>query len=107
MIVVMKPAATQMQVDHVVKRIEALGLRSHIIVGTERTVVAAVGSKRDTNAREALSTIDGVDSVVPILAPYKVASIEVQSERTVVNTGSLSVGGPQDRRHRRPLLGRK
>ena len=55
MIVVMKSGATQQQIDHVIERIEELGLRSHVIVGTDRTVVAALGEKRD-GAKQALET---------------------------------------------------
>jgi 3-deoxy-7-phosphoheptulonate synthase len=92
MIVVMKPDATQRQIDHVIERIEQLGLRSHVIVGTERTVVAALGEKRD-GAKQALETGEGVEKVVPILAPYKMASTEVKKERTVVEALHLKVGG--------------
>src|SRR5262249_30305021 len=91
MVVVMKPGASQAQVDHVIERIEQLGLRSHVIVGTELTVVAALGEKRD-GARQALETIEGVDKVVPILAPYKMASTEVKREPTVVQARGLKVG---------------
>src|SRR5438128_2800142 len=91
MIVVMKPGATQRQIDHVIERIEQLGLRSHVIVGTERTVVAALGEKRD-GAKQALETGEGVEKVVPILAPYKMASTEVKKERTVVVVRDLKVG---------------
>jgi 3-deoxy-7-phosphoheptulonate synthase len=91
MIVVMKPGATQQQIDHVIQNIEQLGLRSHIIVGTERTVVAALGEKRD-GAKQALETGEGVDKVVPILAPYKMASTEVKKERTCVKALALRVG---------------
>src|SRR5436853_6903475 len=92
MIVVMKPGATQQQLDHIVERIEQLGLRSQVIVGTDRTVVAALGEKRD-GAKQALETGEGVEKVVPILAPYKMASTEVKKERTVVETLRLKVGG--------------
>ena len=92
MIVVMKQGAEQHQIDTVIEHIEQLGLRSHIIVGTELTVVAALGEKRD-GARQALETLDGVDKVVPILAPYKVASLEVKKEPTVVTSHKLRVGG--------------
>lgn len=91
MIVVMKPGSTQKQIDHVVELIEALGLRSHIIVGTDRTVVAALGEKRD-GAKQALETGDGVEKVVPILAPYKMASTEVKKEPTCVAARQLNVG---------------
>jgi 3-deoxy-7-phosphoheptulonate synthase len=92
MIVVMRPDAAASQIDAVVERITQLGLRSHIIVGTERTVVAALGEKRD-GAKQALETVEGVEKVVPILAPYKMASTEVKKERTVVQAQGLQVGG--------------
>ncbi|MER3415566.1 MAG: 3-deoxy-7-phosphoheptulonate synthase [Gemmataceae bacterium] len=92
MIVVMQPGATQQQIQHIVEKIEQLGLKSHVIVGTERTVVAAIGEKRD-GAKQALETSDGVEKVVPILAPYKMASTEVKRERTVVRARSFEVGG--------------
>jgi 3-deoxy-7-phosphoheptulonate synthase len=92
MIVVMKLGARQQEVDEVIEHIEQLGLRSHVIVGTERTVVAALGEKRD-GAKQALETIEGVEKVVPILAPYKMASTEVKCEPTVVTARGLRVGG--------------
>ncbi|MFV2070450.1 MAG: 3-deoxy-7-phosphoheptulonate synthase [Pirellulales bacterium] len=92
MIVVMKHGATQEEIDHMIQRVEDLGLRSHVIVGTERTVIAAIGEHRNTD-KQSLERGSGVDEVVPILAPYKIASTEVKAERTVVQTGSLSVGG--------------
>jgi 3-deoxy-7-phosphoheptulonate synthase len=91
MIVVMKPEASQRQIDHVIERIEQLGLRSHVIVGTECTVIAALGEKRD-GAKQALETGEGVEKVVPILAPYKMASTEVKKERTLVEALGLKVG---------------
>jgi 3-deoxy-7-phosphoheptulonate synthase len=91
MIVVMKKGAPQEQVVHVVQRVEEFGLKAHVIYGTERTVVAAVGEKRDEH-RHSLESCLGVAEVVPILAPYKVASIEVKPERTVVRVGPFSAG---------------
>ena len=94
MIVVMKPGATPQQVQHMVRQVESLGLKAHVIVGAERTVIAAVGVKRDGN-KESLESGPGVAEVVPISAPYKVASREVKSDRTQVKAGSLTVGGTQ------------
>src|SRR5262249_44989627 len=94
MIVVMQPGASQRQIDHVIERIEQLGLRSHVIVGTERTVIAALGEKRD-GAKQALETGEGVEKVVPILAPFKIASTEVKKERTRVEVLHLKVGDGQ------------
>jgi 3-deoxy-7-phosphoheptulonate synthase len=91
MIVVMKKGATQEQIEHMIQRVEALGLKAHPIFGTERTVIAAVGEKRDEH-RSSLESGPGVAEVLPILAPYKVASREVKNEPTVVRAGSLTVG---------------
>jgi 3-deoxy-7-phosphoheptulonate synthase len=91
MIVVMKAGASQKQIDHIVELIEGLGLRSHIIQGTDRTVVAALGEKRD-GAKQALETGDGVEKVMPILAPYKMASTEVKKDPTCVEVLKLKVG---------------
>ncbi len=87
----MKPGASERQIGHVVERVEQLGLRSHVVVGTEITVVAALGEKRD-GAKQALETMDGVDKVVPILAPYKMASREVRKEPSRVVARQLAVG---------------
>lgn len=93
MIVVMKPGSTQSQIEHVVKLVREMGLKEHIIVGTERTVVAVIGNDRFKD-RSVMESVEGVDKVVPILAPYKMASREVKKERSVVPLGKLaSVGG--------------
>jgi 3-deoxy-7-phosphoheptulonate synthase len=92
MIIVMQAGATQQQLDHVVARVEGLGFKPHVIVGTERTVVAVVGDER-SGSSGGIETLPGVGAVLPILAPYKVASREVQTEPTVVRAGSLVVGG--------------
>ena len=92
MIVVMKPEATAANIEHMVERIESLGLKAHVIKGTERTVIAAVGADRRTH-KESLESGEGVASVMPILAPYKVASLEVKKEPTIIRAGSLVLGG--------------
>ncbi len=91
MIVVMKAGSSQESIAHVIKHIEHLGLKSHVIEGSECTVVAALGEKRD-GAKQALETCQGVDKVVPILAPYKMASYEVKPTPSVVKVHSFTVG---------------
>lgn len=91
MIVVMEQGATGPQIQHMVQRVEALGLKAHVIQGTERTVIAAIGEKRD-GTKESLASGPGVAEVVPILAPYKVASREVKKEPTQVSVLGLQVG---------------
>lgn len=95
MIVVMKLGSTPKQVEHVVKLVREMGLKEHVIVGTERTVVAVIGDDRFKD-RTVLGSVEGVDRVVPILAPYKMASKEVKKERTVVPLGgaiNAGIGG--------------
>ena len=91
MIVVMEKGATRQQIDHMIERVEALGLKAHPIVGTERTVIAAIGEKRE-QTKESLESGPGVAEVVPILAPYKVASREVKHEPTEVAVRDLRIG---------------
>ncbi|HEX5445261.1 MAG TPA: 3-deoxy-7-phosphoheptulonate synthase [Pirellulales bacterium] len=92
MIVVMKRNAQPAEVDHMVERVENLGLKAHVLRGVERTVIAAIGAERD-GLKESLESGSGVAEVLPILAPYKVASREVKNEPTVVSVGGLKVGG--------------
>ena len=92
MIVVMKKKATDEMIQSVASRIEQMGLKAHIIKGTERTVIAAIGEKRN-GEQQTLSGLDEVDKVVPILAPYKVASLETKAEPTTVRTHDLVLGG--------------
>jgi 3-deoxy-7-phosphoheptulonate synthase len=97
MIVVMKAGSTPKQVEHVIERVREMGLKDHVIVGTERTVVACIGNDRFKD-RSALETVEGVEKVVPILAPYKMASSEMKKERSVVpliygQPKSAAIGG--------------
>jgi 3-deoxy-7-phosphoheptulonate synthase len=92
MIVVMELDASGEQIDHAAERITALGLRAHVIRGTERTVIAVIGEERKIT-KETLEVIPGVSAVMPVLAPYKMASREVHHDPTVVHAGSFSAGG--------------
>lgn len=92
MIVVLKRGAADATVQKMARRIEELGLKAHVIVGTERTVIAAVGDKRN-GEKETLESCDDVEQVVPILAPYKVASREAKPDPTVVRVHDFAAGG--------------
>jgi 3-deoxy-7-phosphoheptulonate synthase len=90
-IVVMKPGASKEQIEHMIARVEELGLEAHPIYGTNRTVIACVGDKRGMDI-SILETGPAVEKVVPILSPYKMASREVKPEPTVVPVGSFPLG---------------
>src|SRR3954469_12478420 len=92
MIVVMKSGSTQDQIEHVINLVREMGLKEHVIVGTERTVIAAIGNDR-LKDKSKLETVEGVDKVMPVLAPYKMASREVRKDRTMITIGTGKVGG--------------
>lgn len=97
MIVVMQEGCSKEEVDHVVELVREMKLKDHVIVGTERTVVAVIGDDRFKD-RTALETCPGVDRVVPILAPYKIASKQTHPEPSVIELKSpngAKVGGNQ------------
>lgn len=95
MIIVMKPGASQAELDHVLSKVKELGFQPHPIVGTERTVIGCVGDEREKSQLQALESADGVESVMPILKPFKLASKEWKKEKSVVKVGDLSIGNNQ------------
>jgi 3-deoxy-7-phosphoheptulonate synthase len=84
MIIVMKAGASQQQIEHVFEKVQELGFRVHPIYGELRTVIACVGDERGKYRLQALETLDGVENVVPILKPFKLASREWNESRTVI-----------------------
>ncbi len=96
MIIVMKAGAVKKDRDEVLKRIKELGYKPHVIHGTTRDVIGAVGDERGKLVLHTLESLHGVESVVPILQPYKLASSEVKRERSVVRiSDTVSIGGPE------------
>jgi 3-deoxy-7-phosphoheptulonate synthase len=93
MMIVMKEGATESEIGHVVERIEQVGCSAHISKGELLTVIGAIGD-RDRVASLGLEGAPGVDHLVPILKPYKLASAQFRKgERTVVEVDGRKVGG--------------
>jgi 3-deoxy-7-phosphoheptulonate synthase len=92
MIVNMSESATEEQINHIIERIREAGYQPHVTRGTERTIVAAVGSGR-RHEIEALQVAPGVDNVVAIAQPFKLVSRQVKPQRTVVYVGGVPIGG--------------
>ncbi len=95
MIVVMRRDAKEEDIQAMIKQVESLQLKPTVLRGVERTVIAAIGDERDAAAVGVLESGAGVDEVLPVLAPYKLASLETKKEPTVVRAGSLTVGAGQ------------
>jgi len=93
MMIVMKPTATEDEVAAVIDRIESVGARAHPSRGEEVTVIGAIGDLEHITRLD-LEGADGVDRVVPILKPYKLASAQLRhGERTVLDIGGRRIGG--------------
>jgi 3-deoxy-7-phosphoheptulonate synthase len=92
MIVNMSESATEEQITHIIDRIREAGYQPHVTRGTERTIVAAVGSGR-RHEIEALQVAPGVDNVVAIAQPFKLVSRQVKPQRSIVYVGGVPIGG--------------
>ncbi|MEX0885712.1 MAG: 3-deoxy-7-phosphoheptulonate synthase [Phycisphaeraceae bacterium] len=95
MIVVMKPEATEQQVDHVCDLIREMGLTDHVIHGTELVVVAAIGEDRRKDQGR-VEQAPGVDRVMRVLAPYKLAAYETRKQRTQVRLNDNCIIGSSE-----------
>ena len=93
MIVEMKTGAPQQEVDSVVKKIKSLGLDVQLNQGTDKTVIAVLGSNTGQVPTDILAVLPGVESVTRIMKPYKLASREVKPEDTVVSVNGVEIGG--------------
>lgn len=92
MIIVLKPEATEREIDHVLDRLRELGLKSHISTGEERTIIGVIGDDRILQ-NQPLTAFPGVESVTPILAPWKLVSREFKRDNTVIDIGGVKIGG--------------
>jgi 3-deoxy-7-phosphoheptulonate synthase len=93
MMIVMKEGATEDQIQAVVDRVESVGCSAHVSPGELLTVIGAIGD-RDRVAALGLEGAPGVDHLVPILKPYKLASAQFRKgERTVIDVDGRKVGG--------------
>jgi 3-deoxy-7-phosphoheptulonate synthase len=92
MIIVLTPDATERQIDHILDRLRELGLKPHVSKGEERTIIGVIGDDRILQSQP-LTVFPGVESVTPILAPWKLVSREFKKENTVVDVSGIRIGG--------------
>lgn len=92
MIVVMKPGAKPEQIQHIIDRITQLGYQPHPIIGTDKAVIGAIGDERGKERLESLLAADGVEDVVRILKPFKLAGRELHTNDTIVNVDGVKIG---------------
>ncbi len=94
-IIVLKPSATEEDLRHIVKKLESRGLKANISKGTERIVIGVIGdtSKITEEEEDALRVMTGIEEVMRILKPYKLASRDFRAEDTVINVREKIIGG--------------
>jgi 3-deoxy-7-phosphoheptulonate synthase len=88
----MQAGAAESQIDHICERIREFGYTPHVIRGTERTVIAAIGPGDKKEHIEHMKSADGVEDAFPILQPFKLVSCEVKKQKTAIQVGDVSIG---------------
>jgi 3-deoxy-7-phosphoheptulonate synthase len=86
MIIVLRPDATEEQIEHIIEKVQKLGLKPHVSKGTERTIIGVIGPE-DVLAVTPLEVFPGVEKVMPVLSPYKLVSREFKPQDSVIDLG--------------------
>ncbi|MDP2839126.1 MAG: hypothetical protein Q8O11_03640, partial [Syntrophales bacterium] len=93
MIILMKKNATEEEISHVTEWITSVGYQSHLSRGVERTIIGAIGDDRGKERLRVLEALECVETVMPILQPFKLASREVRPTSTQVQVDGVAIGG--------------
>ena len=107
MMIVMKTTATEGEVQSVIDRVTRAGARPHLIRGEERAVIGAIGDAEHVVGLE-LEALDGVDQVMPITKPFKLASTQFRHDAgpSVLEIAGRRIGGPHFAMIAGPVHGR-
>jgi 3-deoxy-7-phosphoheptulonate synthase len=92
MIIIMNMDASQQEIQNVVGRVESLGFQIHLSQGEERTIIGVIGDERPLD-KDSLGRMRGVERIVPILRPFKLASRDFQQNDTIFQLNGHSIGG--------------
>ncbi len=94
-IIVLSRDATEKQLRHIIKKLESRGLQANISKGTERTIIGVIGdtSKVTEEEENAIRVMQGVEDVMRILKPFKLASRDFKAEDTTINVRGNIIGG--------------
>ncbi|MDF2524707.1 MAG: 3-deoxy-D-arabinoheptulosonate-7-phosphate synthase [Clostridiales bacterium] len=94
MIIVMKQSATREEINNIESKLSNLGFKTHPIYGEIKTVIGAIGDKGLLNTH-AISSMPGVERLVPIMKPYKLAGSELKQVPTIITVGDVKIGGEE------------
>src|SRR5438445_9523697 len=94
MLIVMKPSATGSEIDAVVKVVEAVGFRAHPMPGATRTAIGITGNEGPIDGRR-FENLAGVAEVIRVTKPYKLITLDLRPEKTIVRIGDATIGGDE------------
>lgn len=95
MIIVLKPQATETEVNHIIEKVKSLGLTPHVSKGSERTIIGVIGPE-DVLRVTPLEIFPGVENVIPVLAPFRLVSREFKKEDSLIDLGKgVVIGGKE------------
>lgn len=92
MIIVLRPGATEKEINHILDRVTELGLKHMVSRGVERTIIGVIGEE-DILRVQPLEAFPGVEKVLPVLKPYKLVSRDFKPEDTKINVKGIEIGG--------------
>ena len=95
MIIITQPSATEEQIERIVARVREFGLEPQINRGASRVIIGVIGPE-DLAREKPLAAMPGVEAIVPVLRPYKLASAEFRGEPSSVAIGDVQVGGNEN-----------
>src|SRR5215831_12809238 len=94
MLIVMKPNATAQQIDAVVEIVQAIGLRAHPMPGATRTAIGITGNEGPIDGRR-FENLPGVAEVIRVTKPYKLITLDLRPDKTVVRVADATIGGTE------------
>src|SRR3989441_11056047 len=92
MLIVMKPSATARDIDAIVRVVEGIGLRAHPMPGATRTAIGITGNQGPIDGRR-FENLPGVAEVIRVTKPYKLITLDLRPDKTVVRVGDATIGG--------------
>ena len=94
MIIVLRPDATTEQIERIVKKLTDLEMKTFVTSGIERTIIGVIGDDRKLSMCP-IEAIPGVEKIMPILKPFKMASRDFRAQRTIIKVGDVVIGDNQ------------
>src|SRR5437763_12276347 len=94
MLIVMKPSAAARDIDAIVRVVEGIGLRAHPMPGATRTAIGITGNQGPIDGRR-FENLPGVAEVIRVTKPYKLISLDLRPDKTIVRVGDATIGGSE------------